>query len=202
MLNPTAWPWQPDRTYYLRLVNHGTAPEPTTIQMVGRTLATDDENNNGIYDEWERTHFGVGNWWWNGGDWDPDGDGRGNLLEAVLGQRPDAANPGNPTALSIPAPRLPQPSPSPSPLPWVPTPCWWSRASDHLTGNWQPIATRRGDGPWTRTAAITQSAPAGGRCHSDRARHRPHRSARPFPAPQGGAMTGGLAENSRRRLTA
>jgi hypothetical protein len=96
--DPNSWPWQPGRTYYLRVINRGGAAEPFTIQMAGRTLLTDDEDQDGMLDAWERQHFNTTGY---NGLHDFDGDGLTNLVEYAFGLDPADAG-----SLSIPPPVL------------------------------------------------------------------------------------------------
>jgi hypothetical protein len=54
--------------------------------MGGRTLATDDEDLDGLPDAWEMQYFGGT--WQNGAGGDDDQDGLSNLREYQLGSNP------------------------------------------------------------------------------------------------------------------
>jgi hypothetical protein len=162
-LTTDSWPWQPNRAYYLRLVSHSGNPEAVIIQLNGSTAATEDENNNGLYDWWERLHFGENGWGHDAG-WDPDLDGWPNLMEAV-----QATDPNHPdgAALTTPvisgAPRvlgirfsLADPIPSDATL-------VVEASVDLKVGSWLTIATRAANGAWSGTAAVEQAPPANGK---------------------------------------
>ena len=162
-LSASTWPWLPGGTYFLRLINHGSSPEPVLLQFAGSIAFTEDENNNGLYDWWERLHL-SGAWWWYEADWDPDLDGRPNLVEAVF-----ATDPNHPdgTALATPViastPRvlgirfsLADPIPAGATLVVEGT-------GDLQAGTWQALATKVANGAWTGTATVEQTPPANGK---------------------------------------
>ncbi len=81
----TTWPMIPNQDYYLRLTNTTTSPLTSTIVLNGKTLLTEDEDNDMLRDVWERQYFtnlaqlpGA----------DPDGDGSSNLDEQTNGTNP------------------------------------------------------------------------------------------------------------------
>ena len=162
-LNPGSWPWQANRTYYLRLVNHGAAAEPVTLKLVSTTALTEDENNDGLYDAWEQLHFGD-YWSSTDPDDDPDGDGLSNLMEAVLGNDPNVADQGatvvgeasgNPPVMAITF-TLADPVPATATI--------RVEGSDDLSeGSWETIASRVSNGPWSGSADVQQSTPANGK---------------------------------------
>ena len=80
------WPMLPGKVCYVMIINDGPTDEPVTFTMDGRNLATDDEDNDGLPDYWERLYFG--NTWYYGPLDDPDGDGNNNLAEFADGTDP------------------------------------------------------------------------------------------------------------------
>jgi hypothetical protein len=162
-LDSAYWPWQPDRTYYLRLVNHGAAAEPVVVQMQGVTPATADEDQDGLLDAWEKQFFPT-TWQWIGPADDPDTDGRTVLLEAVLGGNPNGSEAaplttpvvtGSPKVLGI-AFSLTEPLPANATL--------VVEGSGSLqAGAWETLATRALNGTWSGSATVEQAPPAGGK---------------------------------------
>ena len=86
-----SWPWQPNRVYYLRLINQGAAAETVTIQLNGRTLANDDEDVDGMLDAWERQYLNTTGY---GPTDDPDRDSITNDMEYALGLDPSRNSAG------------------------------------------------------------------------------------------------------------
>ncbi len=82
---PAAWPWVPAQTYYLTISNRVASPESLSFTMDGRNAATDDDDNDGIPDAWERQYFGSTSRLPTGDD---DNDGVTNLLEYQDGTNP------------------------------------------------------------------------------------------------------------------
>lgn len=79
-------PWFATRTYYLRITNSTGSSQPVVVTMDGRNALTDDEDNDGLPDAWERFYFG--NTWLYGAQDDPDGDGVTNINEYLRGTDP------------------------------------------------------------------------------------------------------------------
>jgi hypothetical protein len=81
------WPFVANEDYYILLTNFGTAPITSTITMKGVSALTEDEDNDGVPDAWERLYFGShGNYL---GLADPDLDGSTNLQEYQNGTIPN-----------------------------------------------------------------------------------------------------------------
>ena len=162
-LNPAGWPWQPDRTYYLRLVNHGAAAESVVVQMQGLTPATEDADQDGLLDAWEKIYFPI-SWQGIGPADDPDSDGWSVLLEAVLAGNPNGPDlapfttpvvTGSPRVLGI-AFTLAAPLPADATL--------VVEGSGNLAeGAWETLATRTANGAWTGSATVEQAPPVGGK---------------------------------------
>ncbi len=88
LLSNNGWPWLPAKSYYLLFTNTTASPSPFTFIMDGRNAVTDDDDNDGLPDAWERAWFGgLG---YNGAS-DPDGDGVPNSQEHFLGTNPTNA---------------------------------------------------------------------------------------------------------------
>lgn len=86
-LDPLTWPFQPSRTFYVLLENPNGVTEPITVSFNGATFYTEDEDNDGIPDWWERQYFGsdLGA---SGPLSTPANDGIPNLLKYALGLNP------------------------------------------------------------------------------------------------------------------
>jgi hypothetical protein len=162
-LDPTSWPWQPDRTYYLRLVNHGVAAESVIVQMQGVTPATEDEDQDGLLDAWEKIYFSD-TWQSIGPADDPDGDGRLVLLEAVLAGNPNGLDPspltvavvsGSPPLLGI---RFALTDPLPANATLI-----VEGTSSLQAGTWETLATKVASGGWTGSATVESSPAVGGK---------------------------------------
>jgi len=82
------WPWMPDERFYVTFVNTGDTEQPVQFQMNGKTALTDDEDNDGLMDVWERLHFGNTS---QDAEDDPDMDGNDNITEQSDGTDPDDA---------------------------------------------------------------------------------------------------------------
>jgi hypothetical protein len=80
------WPWVANATYYLRIVNSGSSNAPVTLAMDGKNAVTEDEDQDGLPDAWERTFFG-GIYGQNGAG-DFDNDGISNAVEFSDGTDP------------------------------------------------------------------------------------------------------------------
>jgi large repetitive protein len=73
------WPRTAAADYYVLLHNTTAAAITTTLTMKGKTAATEDEDNDGLLDAWERFYFA--NSLAQTAAADPDADGRSNLQE-------------------------------------------------------------------------------------------------------------------------
>ncbi|MCW1912394.1 hypothetical protein OJ996_02345 [Luteolibacter sp. GHJ8] len=89
VLTATGWPWQSAQTYYLRIVNNGAAQANVLVNVAGVNAGTEDEDNDGLLDAWERKYF---NSLTHNGAADPDGDGVSNLVEQTDGTVPNDIN--------------------------------------------------------------------------------------------------------------
>jgi uncharacterized repeat protein (TIGR01451 family) len=156
-------PWQPGAAIYIRLVNTGTTPQPATIVSDGRTIATDDEDADGLPDAWETTHYGdPAN---GGGQSDPDFDGMDSLIEFLYGTSPTVPNgsevPGSlvttetSTTLTLVFNR-------PAVLP--PALQLAIERSPNLEPNsWENVSQLNADGTWTVPGILTETAAGAGR---------------------------------------
>ena len=85
------WPWVPNVSYYLFVTNTSSLSQPFSFTMDGKSIATDDNDNDGMLDSWEYRYFGPGNLSQTpGGDF--DGDGVTNYSEYVEGTNPADRN--------------------------------------------------------------------------------------------------------------
>ena len=80
------WPLVPDEDYYLLLSNTTTSAITTTINLRGKNLLTEDEDNDTLRDAWERQYF---NSLVQTKDADPDSDGSTNFQEQTFGTIPN-----------------------------------------------------------------------------------------------------------------
>jgi large repetitive protein len=87
------WPWLPDQTYYLVATNTTDAPQPFSFLLEGRSVAVDDDDNDGMLDAWEMQYFRNTS---QTPDGDFDGDGISNLTEYLEGTNPADAKSLNP----------------------------------------------------------------------------------------------------------
>ncbi|MEO0017105.1 MAG: hypothetical protein RLZZ522_388, partial [Verrucomicrobiota bacterium] len=144
------WPFVPNRDYYLLLTNTTAAPITSTLNLVGSSVVTEDEDRDGMLDPWEIQHFGnltqpaVG---------DFDKDGSTNLQEfqnhtvptdvaSVLYLLTVLAPGGSHTAL----PQLPNyPPGTPVEITAIPAPgdsfLQWKSSLLALHGSTNPVAT-------------------------------------------------------------
>jgi hypothetical protein len=74
------WPFVPKRDYYLLLTNTTAAAITSTVNLLGTSLTTEDEDRDGLLDPWEMLHFGNLNQLGSG---DFDKDGSTNLQEFI-----------------------------------------------------------------------------------------------------------------------
>ena len=81
----SGWPWVPEETYYLRIINQGTAAAPVILTMDGKNMDADDEDRDGLPDAWERRFYRNT---LNNGDEDLDEDGIVDLLECAFNLSP------------------------------------------------------------------------------------------------------------------
>jgi len=88
-LTPTGWPWQSAQTYYVRIVNSGGSPANVLVNIAGVNAGTEDEDNDGLLDAWERQYF---NSLTHNGTADPDADGVVNSVEFTDGTNPNDIN--------------------------------------------------------------------------------------------------------------
>lgn len=79
------FPWQPNHSFYLSVVNEGNVGSTYSFAMNGRLLSEDDEDGDDLPDWWERAYLDLSATR-NG---DSDGDGLSNYEEFELGTRPD-----------------------------------------------------------------------------------------------------------------
>ncbi len=78
VLDRTTWPWQPGQSYFLLVTNTSDVAQPWAIALDGRNANTEDEDEDGLPDTWERFYFGDLSAL--PGD-DPDDDDLSNLQE-------------------------------------------------------------------------------------------------------------------------
>ncbi|HBR93891.1 MAG TPA: hypothetical protein DEA90_06970, partial [Opitutae bacterium] len=81
----TSWPWVTGESYYIALVNEGLSEENYTFTMNGKNIYTDDQDGNGIPDQWERDT--LGSYGYNP-LYDYDNDGTPFILEYFFGMNP------------------------------------------------------------------------------------------------------------------
>src|SRR5262249_10171992 len=81
-LGPPAgnWPWVPNVNYFLMVTNTTSVPQPFYIALDGKSIITDDSDNDGLPDRWEYLYFGP-SLVAQTGSGDFDGDGVSNLNE-------------------------------------------------------------------------------------------------------------------------
>ncbi|MBA4146869.1 MAG: hypothetical protein H0X66_02055 [Verrucomicrobia bacterium] len=87
------WPWKPGKAYFLVASNTTANVQTLKIQTDGKNAVTDDEDNDGMLDEWERQYFGTTT---QTASADFDGDGVSNLDEYLEGTNPADNNSFNP----------------------------------------------------------------------------------------------------------
>lgn len=85
-VSPSAWPWQPGETYWVRFVNSISSPQPIQFTLSGKNAQTEDEDLDGLLDAWERQWFGNISQSPTG---DPDTDGVTNAVEFADGTAPN-----------------------------------------------------------------------------------------------------------------
>lgn len=86
-LYPENWPYVPSQTYYVLLQNPNAGTEPVTVVFNGATFFTDDNDNDGLPDWWERQFFGN-DLSFSTATSSPANDGISNLLKYALGLNP------------------------------------------------------------------------------------------------------------------
>lgn len=87
---PNAWPLVPGQSYYLTASNTVTAPFTFSFFMDGRNAQSDDDDNDGMLDSWERFYFNGGLNQNATGDF--DADGVNNLNEFLENTHPATNN--------------------------------------------------------------------------------------------------------------
>jgi hypothetical protein len=143
------WPFLPNRDYYLLLTNTTAAPITSTLNLLGSSVVTEDEDRDGMLDPWEIQFFGNLNQLPTG---DFDKDGSTNLQEYLNHTSPtDPAQVlylltvltpgGSHTAL----PQLPNyPAGTPLAITAVPAPGdtfqQWKSSLPALNGSTNPVA--------------------------------------------------------------
>ncbi|MEY4568901.1 MAG: hypothetical protein RLZZ398_340 [Verrucomicrobiota bacterium] len=88
-LSTTIWPWQPAQSYYLRIVNNAATAATVVLTLNGKNATTEDEDNDGLLDAWEKQYFN--NITSYSGTSDPDNDGSNNTTEFADGTIPNDA---------------------------------------------------------------------------------------------------------------
>ncbi|MCW1926457.1 hypothetical protein OKA05_28155 [Luteolibacter arcticus] len=88
-LTSTGWPWQSSQTYYVRILNNGASPASVVVNIAGLNAGTEDEDNDGLLDAWERQYFSNLN---QTATTDPDGDGVINSVEFTDQTTPNDIN--------------------------------------------------------------------------------------------------------------
>jgi hypothetical protein len=83
------WPWLPNHTFYLTVSNVSAGAENYIFRMDGQNPQTDDNDNDGLLDQWENQYFSTTGY--SGLD-DPDFDGVGNQVEFQDGTIPTNIN--------------------------------------------------------------------------------------------------------------
>ncbi len=161
-LSTTVAPWQPGVTYYIRLVNNGTTPQPVTLTSDGRTVATDDEDADGMADAWEVLHYGDTTGAPNS---DTDFDGIDTLMEFLYGTSPTVPNgsalPNSLTATNT-ATTINLTFSRPAILPpGLRLRLLESSDLEHLS--WQPLTILTGNTGWVGSVTVNETAPANGR---------------------------------------
>jgi hypothetical protein len=81
----STWPFVANRDYYLLLTNTTASPITSTLNMLGSSSTSEDEDQDELLDPWEIQHFGNLNQTAAG---DFDGDGSNNLQEVQNGTLP------------------------------------------------------------------------------------------------------------------
>ncbi|HBR94826.1 MAG TPA: hypothetical protein DEA90_11750 [Opitutae bacterium] len=81
----TSWPWVTEESYYIALVNEGASTEAYSFTMDGQNVHTDDQDGNGLPDQWEYDHLGSNGY---NAYYDYDNDGLPLRLEYFFGLDP------------------------------------------------------------------------------------------------------------------
>ena len=160
-LSTTVAPWQPGVTYYIRVVNNGAAPQPVTLTSDGRTVATDDEDADGIPDAWEMLYYGT-----TAGDptGDTDFDGIDSRMEFLYGTSPTVPNGSElPHGISVTTTTTMSLSFS---RPAVLPPGLQLRVLNSTNlenGSWQPLTVLKGNTGWAGPVIVTETPLTDGR---------------------------------------
>lgn len=86
-LSPAFWPWQAGQTYYVTLVNTTGSTQNADVVFNGATFYTEDEDNDGVADWWEKQYFSNNIYIYDASG-NPAQDGLPNLLKYALGLDP------------------------------------------------------------------------------------------------------------------
>jgi large repetitive protein len=81
------WPWVSNQSYFLMVTNTTAQSQDFVFAMDGRSIVTDDNDNDGLPDAWEFQYFG--NTGTQSGSGDPDADGVTNIEEYNEGTNPN-----------------------------------------------------------------------------------------------------------------
>ncbi len=81
------WPWVSNQAYFLIVTNTTPLPQDFVFALDGRSLLTDDNDNDGLPDAWETQYFGNTGAQISSGD--PDRDGVTNIEEYNEGTNPN-----------------------------------------------------------------------------------------------------------------
>ncbi len=90
VLSPSYWPWQPGATFYVTIQNTTGSTQNVDVVFNGASFYTEDEDNDGVPDWWERQYFN-GNIYAFDSAGNPAIDGVNNLLKYALGLDPTRA---------------------------------------------------------------------------------------------------------------
>jgi len=101
LLNPNAWPWIPNQSYFMTISNTTAQIQQVVFSMDGKNTITDDNDNDGLPDAWELQFFGTTGTQTSAGD--PDKDGVTNFDEYNEGTNPNDATSFRPRLLTAAA---------------------------------------------------------------------------------------------------